>query len=190
MRTALFFGSFNPIHNGHIAIAGYIVEHASIDDLWFVVSPQNPLKESQVLAPEEHRLEMVRLALREFPKLSVCDVEFQMPRPSYTIDTLNYLKNKYPDREFVVIMGSDSIESIGLWKNYIELINNNRIIVYPRLGTNLDTIKEKYSIEIVQAPIIELSSTFIRNSLFEGKDVSYFIPKVACQYIKQNRLYI
>jgi nicotinate-nucleotide adenylyltransferase len=190
MKTGLFFGSFNPIHNGHIAIAGYMLEFTNLEEVWLVVSPQNPLKDKNELAPDNQRLEMVRLAIEEFkPKISLCDVEMSMPRPSYTIDTLKLLKVKYPEREFAVVMGSDSMDSIEKWKEYKELLSNNRIMVYPRLGSNTDELKSKYDVEVINAPIMEISSTFLRQAISQGKRVDYFMPPRAYNYLTENKIY-
>lgn len=191
MKTALFFGSFNPIHIGHLAIAGYVLEFTDIEELWFVVSPQNPLKSSSDLAPDKQRLEMVKLAIDEFsPIFQVCDIEMSMPRPSYTIDTMALLKEKYPYREFAIVMGTDSMDSITQWKDYKNLLAENRIIVYPRLGSNINEITSKYDVESISAPIMEISSTFIRNSIKQNKNMSYFIPLKTHSYITQNKLYL
>lgn len=190
MKTALFFGSFNPIHNGHIAIAGYILEFTDIEELWFVVSPQNPLKNANELAPDIHRLKMVELSIQGYSnRLKVSDIEMSMPRPSYTIDTLLLLKKNHPDREFAVVMGSDSMDTISLWKDYKDLLLHNRIMVYPRLGSNTESIKQNFKVEIIPAPIVEISSTFIRNSIRAGNNVTYFMPSGAYNYIKANKLY-
>jgi nicotinate-nucleotide adenylyltransferase len=189
MKTALFFGSFNPIHNGHIAIAGYILEFTDMEEVWFVVSPQNPLKNESELAPESHRLEMVRLALADYSsQFKLCDIEMGMPRPSYTIDTVNLLKQNFPDREFTLILGTDSLECIEKWKNFEDLLAN-RILVYPRIGSSLEDIKRKFKVEIINAPIIELSSTFVRNLASKGINASYFMPLRSYKYMVKNKLY-
>lgn len=190
MNTGLFFGSFNPIHLGHMVIAGYMLEFTDIEEVWFVVSPQNPLKDESGLAPEEHRLKMVQLAVEEYyPKMQVCDIEMSMPRPSYTIDTLEALQLKHLDRQFTVILGSDSMDTITKWKNYKELIQNYNIYVYPRLGSKIEELMKKYSAQFIPAPVVDISSTFIRNSISEEKDVSHFIPKKVFHYIKNHQLY-
>jgi nicotinate-nucleotide adenylyltransferase len=167
MKTGLFFGSFNPIHNGHIAIAGYMLEFTDLEEVWFVVSPHNPLKEQSELAPDNHRLNMVRLAIEEYqPKISLCDIEMSMPRPSYTIDTLKALKAKHPEREFTVLMGAD-----------------------PRLGSNTSELKTKYNVVIINAPIMEISSTFLRKAISQGKRVDYFMPPRSYQYLLDNKIY-
>ena len=190
MKTGLLFGSFNPIHNGHIAIAGYMLEFSDLEEVWVVVSPHNPLKAQADLAPDKHRLEMVRLAIEEYqPQLSLCDIEMTMPRPSYTIDTLRVLKGKYPEREFAVLMGADSMDTIEKWKSYETLLSENRIMVYPRLGSNIKLISAKYNVEIINAPIMEVSSTFIRESISEGRRMDYFLPSNVYGYILNNNIY-
>jgi len=190
MKTALFFGSFNPIHIGHVAIAGYITEFTNTDELWFVVSPQNPLKEKSQLADNQHRLQMVKLAASKYSeKIKVCDVEMDMPQPSYTIDTLKHLVEKYPNREFSVIIGADSLASIEKWKNYNELLKKHEILVYPRIGYNLKKLSLNYKVRAINAPIIEISSTFIRGMLNNEKDARYFMPEKAYRYLIENKVY-
>jgi nicotinate-nucleotide adenylyltransferase len=190
MKIGLFFGSFNPIHIGHVAIAGYVLDHSDLDEVWFVVSPLNPLKNQSDLASDNHRLEMVRLAVEEINQnIKVCDIEMSMPRPSYTIDTVNLLKKEYPNKEFAVIMGADSLDSITKWKSYEELIESNRIIVYPRIGSNLEVLKAEYNVETIDAPIVEISSTFIRKSINKGKSAGFFMPQKSFIYLQKNKLY-
>jgi len=190
MNTGLFFGSFNPIHIGHMVIAGYMLEFTDIDELWFVVSPQNPLKDESGLAPENLRLNMVRLAAEDYePRMQVCDIEFTMPRPSFTIDTLEALQLKYLDRQFTLILGSDSLDTITKWKDYQQIIRNYSIYVYPRLGSNIEDLKKLYPVEFIAAPVVDISSTFIRKSISEGKDVSHFIPQKVFHYIQNQQLY-
>ena len=190
MKTGLFFGSFNPIHLGHLMIAGYMLEFTDIDELWFVVSPHNPLKEKSELADDFHRLEMVKLAIKEFsPKMQVCEIEMSLPKPSYTVNTLKVLKEKYPEKEFVVIMGSDSMDTIEKWKDYKTLLEENSIYVYPRLGSDLKEIEKKYPVTIINAPVIEISSTFIRNSLKDNKNMEFFLPSKVLEYLQKNCIY-
>jgi nicotinate-nucleotide adenylyltransferase len=191
MKTGLFFGSFNPIHIGHIAIAGYVLEFSDLEELWFVVSPQNPLKDKADLANDGHRLKMVKKAIEDFyPKFHICDIEMNMPRPSYTIDTVQILEEKYPQRNFHVVMGSDSMDTISQWKDYKSLLNNHQILVYPRLGSDIDKIKADYQVDVVTAPIIQISSTFIRDCIKNGLDVRYFMPVKAYEYMMDNRVYM
>lgn len=189
MKTGLFFGSFNPIHNGHIALAGHILNANQVDEIWFVVSPHNPLKEIANLAEDKHRLKMVTLAIEAYsPQLSVCDIEMRMPRPSYTIDTINALKAEHSDRDFVIIMGADSINTIAKWKDYNNLINNN-IIVYPRLGYEIDKNNLPQNTKLIDAPIIEISSTYIRKLIANSKRADYFMPLKAFEYLDKHKLY-
>jgi nicotinate-nucleotide adenylyltransferase len=190
MKTGLLFGSFNPIHVGHIAIAGYVIEFSDLDELWFVVSPQNPLKLQTDLADDTHRLEMVKRVIDDFyPKFQVCDMEMNMPRPSYTIDTLRVLKEKYPHRNFYVVMGSDSMDTISQWKDYELLLDNHQILVYPRLGSDIEKIKNKHHVDVLAAPAIEISSTFIRNCRKNGIDVRYYMPTKAYEYMMDKKVY-
>lgn len=187
--TGLFFGSFNPIHIGHLVIANYILEYTEINELWFVVSPQNPFKTQNSLAPEYHRLEMVRLAVGEHFKMKAIDIEFKMPKPSYTIDTLTYLKDKFPKRDFALIMGADNLKSFEKWKNYKQILEYYKIFVYPRIG--FDDINNKIvgDITITKAPIIEISSTFIREGIKNGKDLRFYLNEKVSEYIVECGLY-
>jgi len=190
MRTGLYFGSFNPIHNGHLAIANYIIDFTEVDELWFVVSPQNPLKEKDSLAADYHRLEMVKRAIPfNEDRMMVCDIEMQMPRPSYTIDTVNELKLKYPNRTFYIILGSDSMESITKWKEYQELLYNNKVLVYPREGSDISEIVKKYPIKIIHAPLVNYSSTMVRDKVAKGEEIQAFVPEFVMDYIKDHGLY-
>jgi len=187
--TGLFFGSFNPIHIGHLALANYMLEFTEIDELWFVVSPQNPLKQKASLAPDYHRLEMVKLALEENYKMRVCDIEFKMPKPSYTIDTLTYLSEKYPSKKFSIIMGADNLKSFNKWKNFEIILNSYKIFIYPRLGYNSNNNEYKGNIKFTEAPIIEISSTFIRDAIKNGKNIRYFLNEKVFDYVNDCRLY-
>lgn len=190
MKVGLFFGSFNPIHIGHMVIAGYMLEFTDIEELWFVVSPHNPLKDIKDLADDEQRLKMVELATENhLPKMQVCSIEMDLPKPSYTIDTLKILKEKHPEKSFVIIMGSDSIDIIEKWKDYQNLLKDNTIYVYPRLGSDTNALEQKYPVKIVNAPVIEISSTFIRRCIGESRDVSYLLPEKVDRYIKKHGIY-
>ena len=190
MKVGLYFGSFNPIHNGHLAIANYIVDFTEIDELWFVVSPQNPLKDKVSLAPDNQRLEMVKRAIPlNENRFKVCDIEMGMPKPSYTIDTLKVLEIKYPDKEFNLILGSDSMDSITKWKDYNELIYNHKIYVYPREGSNIKELANTYPIKIIRAPLVDFSSTKIRQKIWNGENVRNLIPDSVLDYIKDLGLY-
>lgn len=189
MKIGLFFGSFNPIHSGHLIIAQYILEEANLDKVWFVVSPQNPLKKRASLAHEQDRYDMVQAAVFDNYAMEAMDIEFGLPRPSYTIDTLTYLTDKFPDNEFVVIMGEDNLEHIRKWKNYDVLLKDYKLIVYPRpkskgIGSN----KFKNVIKI-DAPLINISATKIRKMISEGKSVQYLLPESVIAYIRMKKLY-
>jgi nicotinate-nucleotide adenylyltransferase len=190
MKTGLYFGSFNPIHNGHLAIANYLVDFTDINELWFVVSPQNPLKDKDVLAPDFHRLEMVRRAIPyNEDRFMVCDIEINMPKPSYTIDTLKALEKKYHDKEFYVILGSDSIETITQWKDYETILNCYKILVYPRKGSDIVTLANKYHFKIINAPLVDYSSSIVRQKINQGEDVRELIPDCVLEYISDFGLY-
>jgi nicotinate-nucleotide adenylyltransferase len=188
-KTGLFFGSFNPVHIGHTAIANYVVEFTDLDQLWFVVSPQNPFKQKNQLLAEYHRLELVNLAIGDSPLFKATNVEFKLPQPSYTIDTLAYLQEKYPDHEFVVIIGSDNLPHLHKWKNYQELLNNYELYVYPRPEVDANDFINLGRLKIVDAPLIEISSSFIRNAIRNKKDVSFFLPCKVAVYIKEMHFY-
>jgi nicotinate-nucleotide adenylyltransferase len=189
MKTGLFFGSFNPIHIGHLAIANYMVEFTDLDKLWFVVSPQNPLKLKNTLLADHHRLQMVRLAIEYDNRFKASNIEFSLPRPSYTIHTLTYLREKYPDHEFVLIMGSDGLETFRKWKNHDELIKDYHRYIYPRPGTDPALLEDLVNGTIVDAPIMEISSTFIRSAISLGKDVRYFMPEKVWEFISGMNFY-
>ena len=196
MKTGLFFGSFNPIHIGHTAIANYFVEYAGLQQVWFVVSPHNPLKERASLLPDYHRLEMVNLALADDPRLYASNIEFHMPKPSYTIDTLTYLSEKYPKHAFILIMGTDNLFTLHKWKNFEELIRKYEIIVYPRKETgaqqlhpSLEKLMTEAHITVSQAPLIEISSSFLRQAIHEGRDMRFFFRESVWQYIRDMHFY-
>lgn len=183
--TGLYFGSFNPIHNGHLMLANYLVENSGLDALWFVISPQNPFKTKESLLPDYQRLELVNRAIEGYTKFAACDIEFSMPKPSYTIDTLTYLGEKYPKREFALIMGTDNLDRLDRWKNYEQIINNHKIIVFPRNGCDGGALRSHPNVKIVDTPIIEVSSTFIRESIRAGKDVRFFMPERVFEYVDE-----
>ena len=191
MKTGLYFGSFNPIHIGHLAIANYMLEFTDLSELWFVVSPHNPLKEKSTLLDDRQRLEMVRLALGDDQKFRASDIEFKLPQPSYTIDTLAYLEEKFPEREFALIMGSDNLNTLHKWKNIENILNNYQIFVYPRSDYSEDEkpLKVPNKITIIQAPLMEISSVFIRQAIKAGKDVQYFLPEKVYKYIREMHFY-
>lgn len=189
MHIGLFFGSFNPIHIGHLAIANYLVEFAPIDRVWFVISPHNPLKDKKSLLADYHRLELVRLAINDFSKFEACDIEFKMPQPSYTIDTLARLTEKFPQHEFSLIMGTDGLETFNKWKNYQIIIQSFHRWVYPRPGNDLTNLPYFENATLVHAPQIDISSTFIRRSIAAGLDIRYFMHPAVSDYIDQMNFY-
>lgn len=186
-QVALFFGSFNPIHHGHLMIANYVLIEVPFDEVWFVVSPQNPHKSKETLASEYDRLEMVNLAIGDFNKFRAVDIEFYMPKPSYTIDTLIRLKEKYPNTDFSIIIGSDNLQSFHKWKNYHVILENFNIVVYPR--KDFDVQLEHRNIKVIKAPIIEISSTYIREIIRKRKNLSFFLPEKVYNYIEDCALY-
>ena len=189
MKTGLFFGSFNPIHIGHLAIANYITEYSNIDELWLVVSPQNPLKKKKTLLDEYDRYQMVELALKNDYKIKPSDIEFRLPKPSYTIDTLTYLSEQHPKNEFVLILGADNLASFRKWKNYEVILDQYQLYVYPRPNYDLGEFNDHSKVEIINAPMMEISSSFIRNSIKEDKNVRYFLPNAVYEYIRKMHFY-
>ena len=191
-KTGLFFGSFNPIHIGHLILANYILENSDMEELWFVVSPQNPFKDKKSLLKDHNRLDMVQLAVKNYPRMRASNVEFALPQPSYTIDTLTYLHEKYPDCSFSLIMGEDNLEGLHRWKNSDTLIKNHHIIVYPRIFEGKKTDSEYLQhdhISLVKAPVIELSATEIRNMIKEGKNVRPMLPPEVFEYLDGSSFY-
>jgi nicotinate-nucleotide adenylyltransferase len=189
MKIGLYFGSFNPIHIGHLAIANYMVEFTDIDQLWFMVSPQNPLKQQSTLLADHHRYEMVYRAVQEFPKCRASNFESSLPKPSYTINTLAHLKEKYPNYQFQLIMGSDSLETLPKWKNYEQILEQYKIVVYPRpKGTDSELLLHA-NVQLVKAPLMEISASFIRESIKAGKNIKAFLPLKVWEYIDEMNFY-
>lgn len=187
--TALFFGSFNPIHVGHLIIANTFLQQESVDEVWLVVSPQNPLKERTSLLADHHRLQMVQRAVDDNYGLRVCDIEMHLPIPSYTTVTLAALEEKYPDREFCLIMGSDNLLSFHRWRNYEHILSHYRIYVYPRPGSEHSPLKEHPNVTMVDVPMIDISSTYIRNRIKEGRDVRYLLTEPVYKYLTEMHFY-
>ncbi|WP_333888504.1 nicotinate (nicotinamide) nucleotide adenylyltransferase [Sphingobacterium siyangense] len=188
-KIGLYFGSFNPVHIGHLIIANYMASFTELDEVWFVVSPQNPFKKKSTLADPYDRLEMLNLALEDAEHLRVTDIEFHLPIPSYTIDTLTHLKAKYPNREFVLLMGEDSLESLEKWKNADIILRDYQIYVYPRPGYDGGKLKDHHSITITATPLMELSSTFLRKAIKENKNIQFFVPQKVIEFIDKKGLY-
>ena len=191
MKVGLFFGSFNPIHVGHLIIANHFVEFSDLDQVWFVVTPHSPFKKKASLLADHHRLEMVYRATADYTTLRECDIEFKLKQPNYTIDTLTYLEEKYPDLKFALIMGEDNLKSFHKWKNYDIILNNHDLYVYPRRNNPVDSgeLEKLGRIHRVSAPLIELSSTMIRKAVKEGKLVRPMLPEAVWQYLDEMNFY-
>lgn len=189
MKVGLFFGSFNPIHAGHLIIANYFLEFTDLKQVWFIVSPLNPLKEKKGMLDERLRIRIVREAIEEMRGLKASDIEFKMPKPSYTIDTLVWLEEKYPGKEFVLIMGTDNLATLHKWKNYEQLLERWRIYTYPRPGSDGGKFKDHPSVTMANAPVMEISSTFIREAIRNKKDIRFFLSERVWKYITEMNLY-
>lgn len=189
MRIGLFFGSFNPIHVGHMVLANYMASFTDLDAVWFIVSPHNPLKEKTTLLHQNQRLHMVNLAIGDNDKLKSSNIEFGLPQPSYTVNTLAYLKEKYPQHQFSLIMGEDNLQSFAKWKNHEYIINNYKLYVYPRPNCNSSEFKTHQNVIMTEAPLMDISSTMIRTAIKNKKDVSFFMPLAVWQYIDEMNFY-
>lgn len=189
MKTGLFFGSFNPVHLGHLVIANYMANYTQLDEVWLVVSPHNPLKNKKGLSNMYDRLEMARLATENSVNLKVSNIEFGLPQPSYTIDTLTHLHEKYPEREFAIIMGADNLSSFKKWKNYEVILKNYEIYVYPRPGVDVEEWKDHPSIIMTETPQMELSSTFIRKAIQQQKNIQYLVPDQVISFMEGKNMY-
>jgi nicotinate-nucleotide adenylyltransferase len=189
MEIGLFFGSFNPVHVGHMILANHMVEHTPLKQVWMVVSPHNPLKAKASLANDHDRLHLLQLAIGDNPRLLASNVEFALPKPSYTIDTLTYLQEKYPNKTFSLIMGADNISTIDKWKNYELLLSNYKIYVYKRPGYELGAFALYPNVSIIEAPLLDISATFIRESLKNGKSIQYLVPDKVYQYLENTKMY-
>ena len=203
MKVGLYFGTFNPVHVGHLVIANYMAEHTDLDQVWLVVSPQNPLKNKASLLPDFHRLSLVKEAIDDNNKLKSCDIEFSLSKPSYTVTTLTYLIEKYPKNEFSIIMGEDNLRSLHKWFNHEVILKNHNIYVYPRVLTIQEEKElEKYKpqeqnqfykhpkiIFCNEAPVMKVSASFIRKSIKEGKDVKYLLTEPVYKYIEEMHFY-
>lgn len=183
MKIGLYSGSFNPIHHGHVMLANYLVEFSDLDELWFVVSPQNPLKKKEDLMKDEDRLKMVELALEGDARLKVSDIELSLPLPSYTINTLRALSEQHPDDQFVFICGMDSLQNLHRWREYQAILDGFELLVFPRKGYDGGDLIHHPHVKVLETPVIEVSSTFIRNAMKAGKDVRHFMPEKAYQYL-------
>lgn len=189
IRTGIFGGTFNPIHLGHLALANYLCEENWVDELWFLITPQNPFKQEQTLLDNHLRMKMVEAAIADYPRFKASDFEFTLPRPSYTVTTLQKLSETYPDREFVLIIGADNWAAFDKWKSPEEILRNHRILVYPRPGYEINPHELPAQVKAVNTPLLEISSTFIRESIASGKDIRYFLHPEVYRFIKQHHLY-
>jgi len=189
MHIGLFFGSFNPVHVGHMVLANYMVEFTDIEKVWFVISPHNPLKNKKSLLDQNQRLHMVNLAIGDSDLFKSNNIEFSLPQPSYTINTLAHLNEKYPQHTFSLIIGQDNLSSFHKWKNYEEIIKRFKLYVYPRPNAGASDLDLHKNVIMTEAPLIEISSTFIRNALLEKKNVSFFLPESVWNYIDEMSFY-
>jgi len=189
LKIGLYFGSFNPIHVGHLIIANHLVENTDLDKLWFVVTPHNPHKEKKSLADNYDRLHLVNLAIEDNENLQSSTIEFGLPQPSYTVDTLAYLKEKYPSSNFVLIMGGDNLEGLHKWKNYEQIIEHHEIYVYQRPNYKETELAEHQNITVLTAPLLEISSSYIRKLIKEKKSYRYLVPDKVYDYLQENPIY-
>lgn len=188
-RIGIYSGSFNPIHHGHVMLANYLVEFSDLDELWFVVSPQNPLKQKSELLDDDERLKMVQLAVGDDPRFHVSDIEMHLPLPSYTINTLTALSEQHTDCQFVFICGMDSLQNLHRWYQYKSILDNHELLVFPREGYDGGELVHHPSVTVLKTPILEISSTFIRQCVKEGRDMRHFMPEKAFLYMQENGFY-
>jgi nicotinate-nucleotide adenylyltransferase len=191
MKIGLYFGTFNPIHVGHLIIANHMAEHTDLEQIWMVVTPHNPLKQKSTLLDDYHRLHLVRLATEDYPKIKPSDIEFKLPQPNYTVNTLAHLMEKYPQHEFSLIMGEDNLKSFHKWKNYEYILEHHDIYIYPRVSEEAENggLKDHPSIHPVAAPIIEISSTFVREQIKAKKNIRPLLPNLVWEYVDHNNFY-
>ncbi|HEX8545886.1 MAG TPA: nicotinate (nicotinamide) nucleotide adenylyltransferase [Cytophagaceae bacterium] len=189
MKIGLFFGSFNPIHIGHLIIANTIVNTTDIDEVWFIVSPHNPLKKSNTLLHEFDRYDMVRAAIHDNFNFKVSDIEFSLPKPSYTIDTLIHLQEKYPKEKFALIIGEDNLDQFPKWKNYESILKYFSLYVYPRPQSKNSALKSHENVRMVESPLLDISATFIRHSIMNGQSIKYLVPEAVEDIIRDKKYY-
>ncbi len=189
MKIGLFFGSFNPVHVGHMIIANFMAEHTSLNKVWMVVSPQNPHKKRATLAKDYDRLHLVNLAIGDNPKIQSSNIEFSLPKPSYTVDTLSYLKEKYTDHEFVLIMGGDNLATFHKWKNYEEILKHHEIFVYKRPSYELGELQNHEKVSIFEAPLMQISSSYIRKRIKESASIKYLVVDAVEEHIASSGMY-
>jgi len=191
MKIGLYFGTFNPIHIGHLIIANHMAEYSDLEKIWMIVTPHNPLKNKKTLLDDHERLQLVNLATEDYPKIKPSDIEFKLPQPNYTVNTLAHLQDKFPQHEFSLIMGEDNLKSLHKWKNYEMILKNYPIYVYPRISSELEnsTFRNNPNIHFIDAPIVEISSTFIRENIKNKKNVQPLLPSKVWEYIDHNNIY-
>ena len=189
MKIGLFFGSFNPIHIGHLIIANHMAENTELDQVWLVVSPHNPHKNKSTLAPDYDRLHLVQIAIEDNPKLRASNIEFSLPKPSYTIDTLTFLREKFPQHQFALIMGGDNLSSFHKWKNYELILRDYEIFVYQRPEYKLGDLATHPKVNLVEAPLLSISASFIRASIKSGKSIRYLVAEPVYDYLENSHLY-
>lgn len=192
MKTGLFFGTFNPIHVGHLIIANYMATHTDLKEVWLVVTPQNPLKNKETLLKDNHRLALVKIAIEDNPALRASNIEFKLPKPSYTIHTLLHLQEKYPKREFVLIMGEDNLQTLHKWKNYEQILKNYQLYVYPRVSaekTSLNLLNHPQVKLFKDIPLMLISATYIRHAIKTNKNVRYLLTPNVLKYIEEMNFY-
>jgi len=200
MKVGLFFGTFNPIHVGHLIIANYMADFTELDQVWLVVTPQNPLKKKKTLLADYHRLALARIAIEDNPKLRASKIEFDMPKPSYTVNTLVYIKERYPDHSFALIMGEDNLRTLHRWKNYEQIMENHDIYVYPRALTEQEkeehddmakrnAFEDHPKVKVHDVPVMKVSASFVRNAIKDKKDVRYLLTEPVFQYVQEMNFY-
>ncbi len=188
-NIGLFFGSFNPIHLGHLIIAQYALEFTDLDEIWFIISPHNPFKDKKTLLADHHRYYMVNMAVEDIPRLKASNIEFNLPQPSYTINTLTYLHEKYPEKRLVLLTGSDVLPTFHKWKNYDQILQFYELYVYPRPYTEEHPYGDHPKVKFIEAPLMDISSSFIRESIAQGKNVSYLLQEKIYRHIMEMHFY-
>lgn len=191
MKIGLYFGTFNPIHIGHLIIANHVAEYSGVDQVWMVVTPHNPLKKKDTLLDDYQRLQLVFLATEDYPKIKPSDFEFKLEQPNYTVNTLAHLQDKFPQHEFSLIMGEDNLRTFHKWKNYEAILQNYDVFVYPRMSTEAENhaLKNHPKIHLIDAPVVEISATFIRENIKNKKNVQPLLPSKVWEYIDHNNFY-
>lgn len=190
MTVGLFFGSFNPIHTGHLIVAQAMLNDGEVEEVWFVVSPQNPLKDSKSLIHHFDRIDMVELAIEGNGRFKASDIEFNLPKPSYTADTLAYLSGKYPERDFKLIIGEDNLKSLPKWKNYEAILENYGLLVYARQGAGSALFKDHRNVRFIAAPLINISASYIRKKIRQQQSIRYLVPEKVENFIVERKIYI